>query len=177
MSKIRGPLLLRGLLQQSLGEELVAYFRGRAEKYASLAEASVSAEVQPAMRRPLASLEAMERLLHLDAGSDLAFTDAQLRRVNRLEEAEDELVLRLPTRAYQKSTDSVQTPVVPQLSVWVLAASLGGQVAQLEERFPSWVLRHRSGLLELLVRSLTVYNETQVALVSRFRAVFPNVAF
>ena len=172
----------RTFLQQSLkeeiaelsGEEMVVFFRGRAEKLDSFTDASMSAEVQTNRRSFLDQVEAMERLLAVSAGSELTLTSAQSRRVNRLEEAEDDLRLRLPKRPYHKSKDSVQTPVVPQLSVWVLLASFGGQVTQFEERFPSWVLRHRSGFLELLVRSLTISNETLVAIVSRFRAVFPK---
>ena len=112
----------------------------------------------------------------LASGSELGLSDRQLRRVNRLEKTEDDLGLPLPKRPYRKSKDSIQTRAVPQLSTWVMLASFGGQIAQLEERFPNWVMQNRSGLLELLIRSLTIYNETHVALVSRFSAIFPSLS-
>ena len=155
---------------------MVAHFRGRAEKLASVTDASMSARVQTAMRRSLEQLEAMERSLGMEPGSGLALTEAQMQRVRRLNTAVNELELPLPERPNRKSRESVQTPVAPQLSGWVLAASFGGQVARLESRFPSRVLRNQGGLLELLIRSVAVFNETLVALESRFRAVFPELA-
>ena len=173
----------RKCLQKSLGEEIgglpgkevVAYFRGRAKRLVPLIETSMSTEVQVSRRRTLDGLKAIEQSLGLDAGSDLTLTNAQLRRLGRLEQAEDQVGARLPRRPYHKSNDSVQTPLTPQLTTWALLASFGGQVAKLEEQFPNWVLRNRSGFLELLIRSLTIYNETHVALVSRFRAIFPSL--
>ena len=158
------------------GNEMIAHFRARTEKLASSADASTSTRVQTAMRRSVEQLEAMERSLGMEPGSGLALTEAQMQRVRRLDKAVNELDLPLPKRPYRKSRESVQTPVAPQLSGWVLAASFGGQVARLESRFPSRVLRNRGGLLELLVRSVAVFNETLVALESHFRAVFPDLA-
>lgn len=131
------------------GAEMIAFFRGCVDKLDSFTDASMSAEVQMARRASLNQVEAMEKLLGVGPKSEHTLTGAQSRRVNGLKQAGDDLRLRLPKRPYHKNKDSVQTPVSPQLSVWVLLASFGGQVAQLEERFPSWVLRHRSGFLEL----------------------------
>ena len=175
----------RDILNKSLGdeienlpgEEMVAYFHAVAQELTSLTEASTSVGAHTSMRCWLDLLEGIEQLLQLDPGSDLALTGAQLNRVNFLKETQDALSPHLPKRPFQKSNDSVQTPVVPQLSAWVLLSSFGGRVAELEERLPSRVLRHRSGLLELLIRSITIYNETHVAIESRFREVFPNVPF
>ena len=158
-------------------EALVAYCRGRAKTLASAAKATASIETQTRTRRSLDELNAIERSVGLDAGCELALTGAQSSRVHLLQQAEEALRLPLPKRPYQKSKESVQTPVAPELAAWMLLSSFGGRVAELEERLPGGVFRHRSGLLELLVRSIVIYNEIHVALVSRFGKVFPDVPF
>ena len=38
-------------------------------------------------------------------------------------------------------------------------------------------MEHRSGILELLVRSITIFNETHVAIAARYKLVFPDLSF
>ena len=173
----------RDILKRSRDEEikglpvevLVAYNRGHAEKLESLVKTSASVEERSWARGSLDEFDAIVKSAGLDAGREVEITSAQSGRVDRLHQVDEAIGLALPKRPYRKSKDSVQTPVAPQMYAVMLLSGFGGRVAELEKRLPERVVQHRSGLLELLMRSIAIFNEMYAALISRFETVFPDV--
>ena len=156
---------------------MAVYFERAMEQTRSLAERSGNTEVLADMDRRSGEMHSFQQTIraHLAEGSSL--NDVALGRITRLEEARNVLSLPIPKRPYPKSADSVQTPMVPKLAAWVLTASFGGQVANLEQRLPANVMQHRSRVLELLVRSIALCNESVSAVVSRYNSTNPDVPF
>ena len=155
--------------------EMAVYLQRQTEEIRSLAERAENTDVLADMDRKSGEMEAHQQtiLSHLD--EDFSLDDVPLGRIERLEATRNAISLPLPKRPYPKSADSVQTPVVLNLAIWVMAASRGGQVATLEQRLTPSLMEHRNGILELLVRSVTIFNETQAALIARCRLVFPDL--
>ena len=174
---------LREVLHESLEDEVVdlpademaVYFHRFKEQTRSRAERAGNADVLADMDRRSGELEAHEQVIRSQLSADFALDAVGLGRVERLEKTRNVLLWPLPKRPYQKRTDSVQTPVDPNLAARVWLAIVGGQVALLEQRLPGIVMQHRSGILELLVRSITIFNETFAALLSRVRSAYPEV--
>ena len=173
---------LRDVLQKALEDEVVdlppdelaIYFHRQQEDLRSRAEQAGNTALIEEMERSdvMASFNCM---IQPQLNRDLAVDDVPLGRVERLEETFKLLTSAVPERPYRKNVDSVQTPVVQILAHWVLRASYGGQVESLREHLRPDVMRHRSGFLELLVRSITIYNETHAALISRYDSTYPDV--
>ena len=173
----------RDIFKRSLDEEikglpvevLVAYCRGHAKKLESLVKKSASVEERTWARVSLDQFDAILKSPGPDAGSEVEITSAQSVRVDRLHQVDEAIGLALPKQPYRKSRDSVQTPIAPQMYAVLLLSGFGGRVAELEKRLPERVFQHRSGLLELLVRSIAIFNEMYAALISRFETVLPDV--
>ena len=171
---------LRALLDESLGDEVANLPPGEvASTSQSQGGRVASGALECTSARghgPKLQMQAHFRSYRLPARG-LLVDDVALGRITCLEEARESLALPLPKQPYHKSADSVQTPVAPNLAVWVVMASFGGQVTALAQRLPANVMQHRSGILELLVRSLTLCNESCSALVSRYNSTNPAVPF
>ena len=176
---------LQGVLQQALGEEvaelppgeMAVYFQRFMQEVRSLAESTGNTDLLADMDRKSGEMEAHRQVILSHMDKDSSLDDVPLGRIERLEATRSAINLPLPKRPYAKSADSVQTPVVLDLVIWVMAASRGGQVATLEQRLTPSLMEHRGGILELLVRSITIFNETHVAIAARYKLAFPDLSF
>ncbi len=156
-------------------DEVAVYIHRYKEEIRFRAKRAGNAEVLADMDRQSGGLAAFEQIIRSYLSADFSLDTVGMGRIARLEETRNALSLPLPKRPYYKSADSVQTPVDANLAGWVLMSSFGGQAAILEQRLPANVMQHRGGILELLVRSVTIFNETRAAAFARYNTAHPDV--
>ena len=175
----------RGALFASLDGEIVSqpgaatfeYYRRLKERARALMDASTSVETVEAIRQWLDQLAESEGVLGLTEEPDLAPSVRQLQRVERWERIRGTLLLPLPKPPYHKSTESIQTPVDDKLAPFMyLATQAAASIwpADAEQSLPENAVRHRGQIIELLIRSLSMGNESYVAIVADYKAKFPN---
>ena len=144
------------------------------------ASASVeSDELREARERWMDEAEASDGILDQIPGHDLAPSARQIQRVERWERIMGTLLLPLPKRPYHKSTDSVQTPLDETLAPFMCLATIAtvsGWPADTEQLLPDNVMRNRVKIIELLVRSISMCNESYVSIIADYKAKFPNTS-
>ena len=156
------------------------YFRRLRELERALMDASVSVDsdgLKEAREKWIDEAEAFDGILDQIPGHDLAPSPRQIQRVERWERIWKTLLLPLPQRPYDKSTESVQTPVddklEPVMRLAILAAA-SRWPADAEQSLPENVLRNRVKINELLIRSISMCNESYVAIIADYKSEFPN---
>ena len=177
----------RGVLLASLAGETVSqsdaetfeYYRRLKERARALMDASTSVESAAAIKQWLDQLAASESVLGLTEEPGLALSARQLQRVERWEEIRETLLLPLPQHPYHKSTESVQTPVDDKLAPIMRLATLSTASrwpADPGTLLPENVVRNRVRIVELLVRSISMFNESHVAVIADYKSKFPNTS-
>ena len=177
----------RGALLESLSGETVSqstaatfeYYRRLKERARSLMDASTSVESAKAIQQWLDQLAESESVLGLTEEPDIALSARQLQRVERWEEIRETLFLPLPQRPYHKSADSVQTPLDDKLAPFMrLATRAAGSrwPADAGQLLPANVVRNRGKIMELLVRSISMFNESYVATIADYKSEFPDTS-
>ena len=112
-------------------------------------------------------------------GHDLAPNARQIQRVERWERIRATLLLPLPKRPYDKSTESVQTPVDDKLAPFMRLATRAAAStwpADAGQLLPENVMRNRVKIIELLIRSISMCNESYVAIIADYKSEFPNTS-
>ena len=84
------------------------------------------------------------------------------------------LMAPFPRKFLSDSTHDMQTPVYDKLAASVLLAGVSGNVVELKKRMPDHVMRNRRGILDLLIRSLVIFNESYTPLIAEYQTVFPG---
>ena len=184
LESFRGALL-ESLVDETVGQPDAAtseYYRRLKERARALVDASTSVESREskeALEKWMEEAEALNGVLDQIPGHDLAPSARQLQRVERWERIRETLFLPLPKRPYDKSTESVQTPVDDKLAPFMHLATLatvGRWPADAGQLLPENVVRNRVKIIELLVRSLAMSNESYVAIVADYKSKFPNTS-
>ena len=180
----------RGTLLESLCDETVSqpdaatfeYYRRLKERARALMDASTSGESRESKEtreKWMHEVEAFDRILDQISGHDVAPGARQVQRVERWERIREILLLPLPKRPYHKSTGSVQTPVDDKLEPFMLLATLATvsrRPADAGQVLPENVVRNRVRIIELLVRSISMCNESYVAIIADYKSEFPNTS-
>ena len=180
----------RGTLLAFLAEETVSrpdaatfeYFRRLKERARDLVDASTivdSDESKEALAKWTDEVEAIDGILDQIQGHDLDLGARELQRVERWERIRETLSLPLPKRPYHKSTESVQTPVDDKLAPFMRLATLAtvsGWPASALQLLPENVMRNRVKIIELLVRSISMCNESYVAIIEDYKSKFPDTS-
>ena len=180
----------RGALLASLADDTVSqpdaatfeYYRRLKERARVLMDASTgveSVESKEGREKWMDQVEAFDRILDQIQGHDLAPSARQLQRVGRWERIRETLLLPLPKRPYHKSTESVQTQVDDKLAPIMRLATLATASrwpADAGTLLPENVVRNRVKIIELLVRSISICNESYVAIIADYRSKFPNTS-
>ena len=180
----------RGALLESLVDEIVSrpdaatseYHRRLKERARVLMDASTSGESvesKEAREKWSDGVEAIDGILDQIPGHDLAPSARQIQRVERWERIRETLLLSLPKRPYDKSTESVQTPVDDKLAPFMHLATLATDStwpADAGQLLPENVLRNRVKIIELLIRSISMCNESYVAIIADYKFKFPNTS-
>ena len=177
----------RGALLESLAGETVSqstaatfeYYRRLKERARSLMDASTSVESAKAIQQWLDQLAESESILGLTEEPDIALSARQLQRVEQWEEIRETLFLPLPQRPYHKSADSVQTPLDDKLAPFMrLATQAAGSrwLADAGQLLSANVVRNRGKIMELLIRSISMFNESYVATIADYKSEFPNTS-
>ena len=177
--------LLASLVDETVSQPDAAtfeYFRRLRELERALMDASVSVEsdeLKEAREKWMDEAEEFDGILDQIPGHDLALSAQQIQRVERWERIWKTLLLPLPQRPYDKSADSVQTPLDDKLAPFMrLATRAAGSrwPADAGQLLPANVVRNRGNIMELLVRSISMFNESYVATIADFKSEFPNTS-
>ena len=135
---------------------------------------SKSAEAKAATRKLLDEWQESDESLALAVEPNFVLNASQRRRVAQWEKTMDGLALPLPERPYPKSRDSVQTPIHRELSSFIPAPPTENQPAWTGQALPEYIQQNRSGFIDLLFRSLIIFNEPYTAIVADFESRFPG---
>ncbi len=155
-------------------EEIFEFNRRRVDRVNDLITKSRSAEAKAATRKWLDKILDSNESLALKVKPNFLLTASQRRRVAQWGKTMDALALPLPERPYPKSRDSVQTPIHRELSSFIPAPPTESQPAWAGQTLPKYGQRNRSGFIDLLVRSLIIFNESYTAIVADFESRFPG---
>ena len=180
----------RGALLDSLVDETVSqpgaatfeYYRRLKERARTLMDRSMSVEsveAQEARAKWTDEVEAFDRILDQIPGNDLAPGARELQQAERWEGVRQTLWLPLPKPPYNKSTESVQTPVADKLETLMRLATLATVSrwpAEPGTLLPENVLRNRVRINELLIRSIAMCNESYVSTIADFKSEFPDTS-
>ena len=158
----------------------VEYFRrlkGRGQALWDAAKRLESAESEDGPKKWMDEASELDGVIEQIPEHDHAPRARQLQRVEEWERIEQTLLLPLPKPPYHKSTESVQTPVDDKLEPFMHLATVAAASpwpADAGELLPENVMWNRGRIIELLVRSISMCNESYVSIISDFKSEFPS---
>ena len=155
-------------------EEILEFHRRREDQLNNLRATSENAEAKSVTRESLEDWRGIKELLFLNVQPNFTLTAFQRSRIARWEQTMYFLALPLPERPYLKSRSSVQTPVHRELSSFIPAPQTDVELDWTGLELPEYIQRNRSGFIDLLARSLVIFNEPYTAIVSDFESRFPG---
>ena len=168
-----GEALADEISKQS-DKEIFEFNRRHVDKMTDLIAKSKSVEAKAATRKRLDEWQESDESLALAVEPGFVLNASQRRRVSQWEKTMDGLALPLPERPYLKSRESVQTPIHRELSSFIPAPPTESQPVWTGQALPEYVQRNRSWFIDLLVRSLIIFNEPYTAIVADFESRFPG---
>lgn len=154
--------------------ELLAFLRGTGATLRERAERAGAADAIAELDIFDLEQDRLEGLAASHLGRDDASVLRRTERVERLEASRQRLDSPRPREVRRGEVGDRHVPVDIRFASSVMLASAEFQDDVVQRYLPESVMRSRRGILELLIRSLVLYNESFVATMAKYRTVLPD---
>ena len=155
-------------------EQLYEQCRNQVAGLTSLLAQASSIDERVTIEKMLQEDIAYQDRFRLYVDPDVDLTPGQQQQLARWQQNMDDLTWPLPKRPYELNPASIQTPIHPELFFFLPRLPTENQESLTGHLLPRFVRERRSGCLPLLLRSLTLFNESYSADVEAITAMFPN---